>query len=384
VKTMTITDVEVLTIPDRGDSMMLVVVETDEGLYGLGEVGIRTRQEAVRGALLHLRDVVVGEDATRIEHLWQLMSRSGFFPTERLLGAAVSAIDLALWDLQGKALGVPVYRLLGGKVRDWVPCYAHVPGEDGPLEDFLDSCRTLVQEGWRHLRFALPTPDSPVLEPRQSIRAAVQRCYAAREAVGDDVELLLDVHTRLDPPDAVRLCQELEDATLFFVEDPLRIESPEAYRQLRARTRVPLAAGEQLGSKWAFRPLLDEDLVDFVRPDLGIVGGITEARKLAGWAEGHYVRLATHNPLGPVMTAACTHFNTACASFGIQEQYDHGPRPDLDGVFTARPEVTGGRAVAAEEPGLGVDIDRDVARELTARALERPHLTRRDGSFTNW
>jgi L-alanine-DL-glutamate epimerase-like enolase superfamily enzyme len=381
---MRITEVEVLTVPDRGDAMMLVVVDTDEGLHGLGEVGIRTRQEAVRGALSHLRNVVVGQDPTRIEHLWQLMSRSGFFPSDRLLGAAVSAVDLALWDILGKALGVPVYRLLGGRVRDWVPCYAHVAGEDGPVADFVENCRRLVDEGWRYLRFSLPTPDSPLLEPRESVRAAVQRCYAAREAVGNDVELLLDVHTRLDPPDAVWLCQALEDATPFFVEDPLRAESPQAYRQLRARTRVPLAAGEQYGSKWEFRTLLDEDLVDFVRPDLGIVGGITEARKLAGWAEGHYVRLATHNPLGPVMTAACTHFNTACASFGVQEQYDHGPRPDLDDVFSMRPEVTGGRAVAAEVPGLGVDIARDVARELSARSLERPHLSRRDGSFTNW
>ena len=147
---------------------------------------------------------------------------------------------------------------------------------------------------------------------------------------------------------------------------------------------MPLAAGEQFGTKWEFRTLIDEDLIDFVRPDLGIVGGITEARKIAGWAEAHFIRTATHNPLGPVMTAACTHFNTACAAFGIQEQYDHGPRPDLDQVFTRRPEVEGGRAVPAEVPGLGVDIDLPAARALTARALERPHLRRPDGSFTNW
>jgi len=136
-----ITDVEVLTVPDRGDSMMLVVVDTDEGVHGLGEVGIRTRQEAVRGALRHLRELLVGQDATRIEHLWQLMSRSGFFPADRLLSSAISAVDVALWDIQGKTLGVPLYRLLGGRVRDWVPCYTHVAGEDGPPEAFAASCR---------------------------------------------------------------------------------------------------------------------------------------------------------------------------------------------------------------------------------------------------
>jgi L-alanine-DL-glutamate epimerase-like enolase superfamily enzyme len=381
---MRITGVEVLTIPDRGDSMMLVLVDTDAGVSGLGEVGIRTRQEAVRGAVAHLTDVLVGQDATRIEHLWQLMSRSGFFPADRLLSAAVAAVDVALWDIQGKALGVPVYRLLGGKVREWVPCYAHIPSEDGPLDVFVAACQDLVAQGWRHLRFSAPTPHSPVVEPRQSVRVALERFQALRDAVGDDVELIIDVHTRLDPPDAVLLCRELEGARPFFVEDPLRAESPQAYRQLRARTAVPLAAGEQFGSKWEFRTLIDEDLVDFVRPDLGIVGGITEARKLAGWAEGHYIRTATHNPLGPVMTAVCTHFNLACPNFGIQEQYDHGPRPDLDEVFTLRPTATGGRALASDAPGLGVEIDRHAARHLHARALERPHLHRPDGSFTNW
>jgi galactonate dehydratase len=381
---MKITDVEVLTVPDRGDSMMLVVVDTDEGIHGIGEVGIRTRQEAVRGALVHLREVLVGQDATRIEHMWQVMTRSGFFPGDRLLNSAVGAVDVALWDIQGKALGVPVHRLLGGKVRDWVPCYAHVPGEDGPLHGFADACRELAANGWRHLRFAVPTPTSPVVQPRQSVRAALERFHAARDAVGDDVELIVDVHTRLDPPDALLLCRELEDAWPFFVEDPLRAESPEAYRRLRAGTAVPLAAGEQFASKWEFRTLIDQDLVDFVRPDLGIVGGITEARKIAGWAETHFIRTATHNPLGPVMTAASTHFNAACAAFGIQEQYDHGPRPDLESVFTHLPVVEGGRAIPSELPGLGVDIDRRAARALTARALERPHLHRPDGSFTNW
>lgn len=381
---MKITGLEVLTVPDRGDSMMIAVLDTDEGIHGLGEVGVRTRQEAVSGALVHLREVLIGQDATRIEHLWQVMTRSGFFPGDRILNSAVGAVDVALWDIQGKALGVPVYRLLGGKVRDWVPCYTHVPGEDGRVDVFADKCRELAGQGWRYLRFSVPTPNAPVVEPRQSVHAAIERFHAARDAVGEDVELLIDVHTRLDPPDALLLCRELEAARPFFVEDPLRAESPESYRRLRMGTTVPLAAGEQFASKWDFRTLIDEDLIDFVRPDLGIVGGITEARKIAGWAEAHFIRTATHNPLGPVMTAACTHFNTACVPFGIQEQYDHGPRGDLDDLFTGRPLIDDGRATPAEVPGLGIDIDRRAARALTARALERPHLRRPDGSFTNW
>ena len=225
------------------------------------------------------------------------------------------------------------------------------PGETGRWRTSPTRAANSRAQGWRYLRFAVPTPDTPVVQPRQSVRAAVERFSAAGTPSANDVELLVDVHTRLDPPDALLLCRELEDARPFFVEDPLRAESPESYRRLRAGTAVPLAAGEQFGTKWEFRTLIDEDLIDFVRPDLGIVGGITEARKIAGWAEAHFIRTATHNPLGPVMTAACTHFNTACAAFGIQEQYDHGPRPDLDQVFTSAPRSRADARSPPRSPG---------------------------------
>src|SRR3954447_3328834 len=219
---MKITGVEVFTIPDRGDSMMLVAVDTDADIYGLGEVGIRTRQEAARGALRHLGDLLLGQDATRIEHLWQLMSRSGFFPADRFLSSAVAAVDVALWDIAGKALGVPVHRLLGGKVRDWVPCYAHVPGEDGPLDDFVASCRELAAAGWGHLRSAVPTPASPVVEPRQSVLATLERFHAARDAVGNEVELIVGVPPRLAPPAALLLCRERKAPRPSFVKNRRR------------------------------------------------------------------------------------------------------------------------------------------------------------------
>lgn len=154
---MKITGCEVLTLPDHGDSMMLVAVDTDEGIHGLGEVGIRTRQRAVAGGIEHLAELIVGEDPTRIEHLWQVMFRRGFFPSDRFLSAAIAAIDVALWDIRGKALGVPVYDLLGGQVRDAVPCYVHVGDQYRELPAFLDRCRQLVEDGWRHLRFARRT-----------------------------------------------------------------------------------------------------------------------------------------------------------------------------------------------------------------------------------
>ncbi len=378
---MRITALEVLQVPDAVGTAMLVAVDTDEGITGLGEVGIRSRQEAVRGALGHLRELLLGADPFRTEHLWQLMSRSGFFPGDRILGAAIAAVDLALWDVKGRALGVPVHVLLGGAVRDHVPCYIHLRDEHGDTEALIADARARVAEGWRHLRFVVPD-EGERLEPRRAARASIAQVFALREALGDDVELLLDVHTRLDPPEATMLCREIEPARPFFVEDPLRSEAPDAYAALRARTGVPLAVGEQYGSKWEFRALLDRDLLDFCRADLCIAGGFTEVRKLAGWCEAHHVLMATHNPLGVVSTAACREFNLACANFGICE-LARVPDP-ASPFFSGVPEVRDGALVRSDRPGLGVELDREAARAARPGPHALPIFRRDDGSFTNW
>ncbi|MEN3615384.1 galactonate dehydratase [Plantactinospora sp. ZYX-F-223] len=379
---MKITDVEVLVLPDGDDAMILVAVDTDDGVYGLGEVGVRTRYRAVLGALEHLRELVVGEDPARVEHLWQVMFRRGFFPGDRTVAAAIAAIDVALWDIRGKVFGVPVHALLGGQVRDRVDCYTHVETKLDP-EATADSCRALVAEGWRHLRLAVQDDDG-VLDPRAAMRGAIANFHAARAAVGDEIELAIDVHTRLDPPEAVTLCREIESARPYFVEDPLRSEGLEGYRMLRLRTGVPLAAGEQLGSKWEFRRLIEEDLVDHARVDVAIAGGLTESKKIAGWCETHYIQLAPHNPLGPVTTASALHLSLATPNVSVQEQHRRQLSPEVAALFTGRPLVRDGYLSPPEGPGLGIDLDRSAARRLHAVAVERPHLRRPDGAFTNW
>src|SRR3954451_743092 len=361
---------------------MLVVVDTDEGIAGIGEVGVRSRQEAVRGALTDLRPLLIGEDPMRTEHLWQVMFRAGFFPGDRIVGAAIAAVDIALWDIKGRALGVPVHALLGGAVRERVTCYAHVGPENGDTEAVLDNGRARLAEGSRHLRVVVPEGAGSRLEPRPAARAALAQFAAMRETFGDDVELLLDVHTRLDPPDAAMLCRELESLRPFFVEDPLRSEGPEAYAALRARTGVPLAAGEQYGSKWEFRALLDGDLIDYCRADLCIAGGFTDVHKLAGWCEAHHVLMATHNPFGTVATAAAREFNLACPNFGICELafVPDAASPFFDGV----PEVADGALVACSRPGLGIEFDRGAASAGRPPRHRLPVLRRSDGAFTNW
>ncbi|MFI6395991.1 mandelate racemase/muconate lactonizing enzyme family protein [Nonomuraea sp. NPDC050547] len=380
---MKITGWEVLTLPDHGDSMMLLVLDTDEGLHGIGEVGIRSRQKAVAGAIEHLGELLVGEDPARIEHLWQVMFRRGFFPADRFVSAAIAAVDVALWDIKGKALGVPVYELLGGRVRDHVPAYIHLGDDYHDRERFLAKARDLVAEGWGHLRFAVPHAPDGVLDQRASMRAGIELFHQVRASVGDEVELILDVHTRLDPPEALTLCREIEAARPYFVEDPLRSEGLDAYRMLRSRTAAPLAAGEQFGSKWEFQRLVEADLIDYARVDVGVAAGLTEAKKIAAMCEAHYVKLATHNPLGPVTAASSLHLNLACPNVAIQEHQEQ-PEPEIDALFTARPKIHAGRVEISDIPGIGVDIDRDAARRYRAVAAERPHLRGSDGAFTNW
>jgi galactonate dehydratase len=360
---------------------LLVLVETDEGITGLGEAGIVSRAAAVYAALDHYAPLLIGQDPFRTEHLWQLLFRGGFFPAGRELCSTISAIDIALWDIKGKALGVPVHTLLGGRVRDTIPCYTHVPPGDGPAA-VARACRERRDEGWRTLRLALPGADP--FDPREAVRAGITAFTAAREAVGPDTELILDAHTRLDPPEAAWLCRELEPLHPLFVEDPLRSENLDSYRRLRQQTAVPLAAGEQLSSKWEFRPLIEEDLVNYARVDVCIAGGLTESRKIAAACETHHVRLALHNPLGPVSTAAALHLALASPTAVLQEQ---PRRPDtlLPGIVTGQPHWESGSLLPTTAPGLGLGIDLDAAAAARPeRWPEPPRFTRPDGSFTNW
>jgi L-alanine-DL-glutamate epimerase-like enolase superfamily enzyme len=377
-----ITDVRPYPVWGGGRNFLFVVVDTDEGIYGVGEAGLTGRELAVMGALDHFRPLLVDRDPFEIERIWQMLFRGGFFPAQRILTAAISAIDIALWDIKGKALGVPVYELLGGRVRDSVVCYPHNVGHGSEVEPLVESCLQTKEEGWKFVRWGLPQ-DGQTLEPRAAVRTALRQFQAVREAVGDEIEICFDVHTRLDLPEAVWLCQEVEPFRPFFMEDPLRSENPDSFKTLRPRTTVPLAAGEQFSSKWEFRQLVEEEWIDYARIDLCIAGGLTEARKIAGWCETHYIKLATHNPLGPVSSAACLHLNLACPNFGVQEQ-PRKPGTVLQDVVPVQPEWNDGSLLPPSRPGLGIEFDRQAAEKRAFQMQELPHLHRLDGSLTNW
>ncbi len=377
---MKITNVETYPVWGGFRNFLFVVVDTDEGISGVGEAGITGRELAIAGAIEHFKPLLVGQNPFEIERLWQLLFRGGFFPAQRILTSAISAIDIALWDIKGKALNVPIYELLGGLARDKVVCYPHNGGRDIP--SLVESCLKTKEEGWKFVRWGLYDGHG-VLEPRKAVQTAIREFQAVREAVGDDIEITFDVHTRLDLPDALWLCNEVETFRPYFMEDPLRCENPDSFKTLRPRTRVPLAAGEQFSSKWEFRQLIEEEWIDYARIDLCIAGGFTEAKKIAGWAETHYIKLAVHNPLGPVSTAACLQLNLACPNVGVQEQ-PRKPGTTLTDVVPVQPEWQDGYLLPPARPGLGIEFDREAARKHPFQMTELPHLQGADGSVTNW
>ncbi len=388
---MKVTEIKSYSVADSdGRPYFIVKVETDEGVHGLGEVGIRWWGAAIEKAIEHLSEIVVGQDPFSTERLWQRMYRGSFFPAERVYTCAISAIDIALWDIKGKALGLPVYKLLGGPVRDRVVCYPHTQGRTN--EELVENCQRAVKEGWKFVRWGQPETGGAFeyrgtegrLEPVKSIRIAEEQMALVREAVGPDVQICFDVHTRLDTAHSITLCRTLEKHRPFFIEDPLRFENPASYRTLARHVSVPIAAGEQWSSKWAFREAVEEELISYARVDLCIAGGLTEALKITHWCETHYIDIAPHNPLGPVAAAACVALCMASTNVGVQEM-PRRPGSFATDLFPMQIGWEDGYAYALDEPGLGVEFDEEVAEERRVEPTGWPPLLRRDdGAFTNW
>jgi L-alanine-DL-glutamate epimerase-like enolase superfamily enzyme len=362
-------------------TMLFVRVDTDEGITGIGEAGLTSREEGQAGVINALAELIVGQDPMRTEYLWQLMWRGGFHPGGAVTSSAIAAIDTALWDIKGKALGVPVYQLLGGKTRDKVNVYCHING--ATLHDLLADGRRRMAEGWNCLRWSSDTHAGGLYEPHKAVDRAIESFRLLRGELGPDVELCFDSHTRMSLPDAVRLCRGVEDYRPMFIEDPLRSEHAEGYRRLRDQSPVPLAAGEQFESKWRFRALIEEELVDYARIDMCIAGGFTEARKIAGWSETHMIDIAVHNPIGPVSTAACLHMSLATPNMLVQE-LPRRPGESMADVIRSDHQWTDGWLIASDAPGLGLEVDWDAFARYPFTHQGLPLLHREDGAFTNW
>ena len=367
-------------------NQLVVKVETDQGIFGWGESGLSGREKAVVGAVEHYAEFLKGCDPFQIGALWQEMYRSQYFEGGRVLQAAISAIDIALHDIKGKALGVPVYELLGGKQRDHIPTFASTTtAEPGAM---IEQAQALIAAGWTCIRFFPDFSDNQTFEPREHIAKTARACVRARAELGDEVVLGIDWHHRLSIAEAASFCQKMPVGTLDFLEEPIRDETPEAYESLRKLTDIPFAIGEEFASKWQFLPYIERGIHQFNRLDLCNVGGFTEAMKVAGWSEAHYVDLMPHNPLGPICTAATIHMSAAVANFSwLETRVNPG---DLygggagDDIFTTQPRLSGAVYPVTDAPGLGIEIDEAALTRESFKFWEAPHLKRRDGSVTNW
>ena len=387
---MKISDVKTFPTWVGGRNQLVVKVETDEGMYGWGESGLSGRELAVAAAVHHYREFLIGRDPRQMGALWQEMYRSQYFEGGRVLTAAISAIDIALYDIAGKALGVPVYQLLGGKQRDRVPCFA-TTGADSS-EKLIENCKELIQLGWDVIRLGGASgrrkyDDPLVYEPRETIGVTAERFIKLRDEIGSDPVLGIDYHHRLSVAEAASFCQRMPSGTLDFIEEPIRDESPEAYESLRTMVDIPFAIGEEFASKWQFMPYIERGITQFARIDVCNVGGFTESMKVAGMAEAHYIDLMPHNPLGPICTAASVHLAAAVPNFAwLEHRVTPGEKSNSQDhdLFPQQVELEGSTLIVPEVPGLGVEFDEKLAGSQEFKYWEAPHLRRQDGSYTNW
>jgi len=370
-------------------NQFVVKIETDAGIDGVGEGGISGHERVMQAMLEHFSLFLIGEDPRRIEHIWQTCYRGAYFEGGKIVAATLSAIDIALWDILGKSLNTPVYQLLGGAVRERIPCFASPGMLTGP--HIVETAKSFIEQGWRSLRFnpgmiteGWTGGTGAIFEPLESIDHAVHWLREIRKAVGPAIELSIDYHHRLSVVEAAYFCQRVADVNLFFIEEPIRAENHRAYAQLRTMTPVPFAIGEEFSSKWAFAPFLDAGLINFARVDVSNIGGITEARKVAGWCETQYIDMMPHNPLGPITTAASIHWAAATPNFSYLEYQHRLAESYPTDLFPQMPVLDGAEFPLPTAPGLGVTFNEDAVKDHPFEEWEAPHWKRRDGSYTNW
>jgi len=363
-----------LTQPDAQRLIVVKVLTNEPGLYGLGCATFTQRHMAVKAAVEHhIGPFVLGKDPRNIEDLWQSAMVNGYWRNGPVLNNAISGVDMALWDIQGKLAGMPCYQLWGGKSRPAAAVYVHAGGRT-PAE-VLESVRRWTEQGFRHVRCQLGgyvgqgaqhvrpdgAPDGAYFDAREKLHSIPALFEALRNELGDSVELLHDVHERLAPIDAVYLAKALEPYRLFFLEDLLAPEDIDWFRQIRAVCATPIAMGELFNHPREITPLVSERLIAFIRVHLSQIGGLTPALKLAHLCEAFGVRTAWHGPadVSPVGMAAAVHLDVAMHNFGIQEWAFRKDR-ELE-IFPGMPEVRNGYAYPNDRPGLGIDFNETLA-----------------------
>jgi galactonate dehydratase len=352
------------------DQYLYVTIDTDAGIRGLGESGTWAFLEASEQAIHKFGDYLIGEDPLRIEHHWQYMYRWNSFRGAAIMGA-ISAIDIALWDIAGKHFGVPVYQLLGGACRTKARAYLHVRGET--TEELVQGCVDAKAQGFTAVGHLTPFLDEPRERPYfethvGKVERAIDRVRRYREAVGDAVDLCIEIHRRLTPAEAIALGNGIEPYMPFFYEDPIRPDNLDSMALVADRVRVPIATGERLHTAEEFAMLLTRGAVQYIRPDVCMAGGLTHCKKIAGLAEAFNVGVVPHNPLSPVSTAACLQLAACIPNFVVQE-YPGGEHVGEKRAIVKTPvAVEDGYLLFPTAPGIGIEL----ADDALERAPFRP------------
>lgn len=382
---MKITRLTTFLVPPR---WCFLKIETDEGIFGWGEPVLEGRAETVAAAVQELGDYLIGKDPRHIEDHWTVLYRGGFYRGGGVHMSALAGIDQALWDIKGKALGVPVSELLGGNVRDRIRVYSWIGG-DRPSET-AQQAKDAVARGFTAVKMN-GTEEMQYVDTYDKVERCLQNVAAVREAVGPHVGIGVDFHGRVHRPMAKVLVKELEPYKLMFIEEPVLSEHEEALKEIARITSTPIALGERLYSRWDFKRVLSEGYVDIVQPDPSHAGGITETRKIASMAEAYDVALALHCPLGPIALAANLQLDAVCYNAFIQEQslgIHYNKDNDLMD-YVSNPEVFAyedGMVAIPKGPGLGIDVNEDYVRERAAQGhrWRNPIWRHKDGSFAEW
>ncbi|MEZ6060167.1 MAG: galactonate dehydratase [Planctomycetaceae bacterium] len=366
-----ITKLETMLVKPR---WLFLKVHTDAGVTGWGEPIVEGRAKTMVTAIEELSEYLIGKDPRNVVHHWQAMYRHAFYRGGPILTSAISGIDMALWDIKGKLLGVPVYELLGGPTRHRVRVYAHVRYDPQRLVQRQAEGFTAFKTGVKN-----GTQSGIVASPR-FIREAVDNFAALREAGGDEAEIGIDFHGAISPQNAKLLIRELEPFQPMFIEEPVACQNVDVMAEIADDTHIPIATGERIFTKWGFREILEKHAATILQPDLCHAGGITEVRLIAGMAEAYYAAIAPHNPLGPISLAAGIQLSASIPNFLCQEQVSLG-----DGYLKQPFVVKDGHIDVPTAPGLGIEIDEDALAEhighdwMNAETYFQP-----DGSVVDW
>lgn len=378
---MRVTDIEchLLWVDTSRLNWILTLIRTDDGITGISGVIMRRHEFTVREAILELKRYLVGKDPLLREEHFEKMYRDGFWLGGALFNTAFSAVDLALWDIAGKAAGLPIHSLLGGACRDRVRVYCGAGGRTP--DDAVRSAERAVEAGYTAIKTS-PLPDPSLYDPQQketeglsnaAIRAGVRNIAAIRKALGDDIDIAIDAHGRLSPANAIRVAAALEEFDLLFFEEPVPPESWRALRMVSEATRIPIATGERLFTIYGARDFLENEAMAIVQCDICNTGGYTQYKKIAAMAEAHYIAVAPHNPNGPLPTLENVQLTAAIPNFLILENIPDWHNPSWIGdLLTQPPQFQNGHLIVPTGPGVGTDIDEAALQALLRKYPAQP------------